>query len=126
MNNGNRKELRYSAGVLNSDSVYVEINIEVSMRGNIIDLSTGGLSFKITGDDDELRLLDRLRDYSMVIVIDSLRIVAGVQKVWGFFKDLKPGQLYMSGVSFGDVSNDDRLKLYSVIERIRAISLAGS
>jgi len=126
MNNGNRKDLRYSASMLNADNVYVEIDIGVRMRGNIIDISAGGLAFKITGDDDGLRHLDRLRDYAMVIVIDSLRIVAGVQKVWGFFRDLKPGQMYLSGVSFDDVSNDDRLKLYSVIERIRDISLAGS
>ncbi|HQO40172.1 MAG TPA: hypothetical protein PK986_06870 [Spirochaetota bacterium] len=126
MNNGSRKELRYSASILNPDRVYVEIDTGVKMRGNIIDLSAGGLAFEITGEGDGLRDLDRLRDYSMVIVIDSLRIVAGVQKVWGFFRDLEPGQLYLSGVSFGNVSSDDRLKLYGVIERIRDLSLTGS
>lgn len=126
MNNNNRKEYRYSTCILNPERAYVEIDTGIKIRGSIVDLSAGGLAFEISGQGDEIRAVDRFKDYSIEIVIDSFRIVTGVQKVWGFFKDLDPGAVYLSGVRFETISNDDRLKLYGVIERIRDISLSGS
>lgn len=126
MNNGNRKEYRYSTCILNPERAYVEIGTGTKIRGSILDLSAGGLAFEIYGPGDEIRAFDRLKDYSIEIVIDSLKIVTGVQKVWGFFREPEPDAVYLSGVRFETISNDDRLKLYGVIERIRDISLAGS
>lgn len=126
MINGNRKEHRYSTCIFNPERAYVEIDTGIKIRGNIVDLSAGGLAFEISGTGDEIKAVDGLRDYSIGIVVDSLKIVAGVQKVWGFFKDLDSGSVYLTGIRFDTISNDDRLKLYGVIERIRDISLSGS
>lgn len=126
MNKGSRKEHRYSAGILNPDRAFVEIEAGEKRRGNIVDLSAGGLAFEISVRGDEMQAVESLRDYSMEIVIDSLRISAVVRKVWGFARDLGPESVYLTGVSFNNISSDDRLKLYDVIERIRDISLSGS
>lgn len=126
MNNGGRKEHRYAACILNPERAYIEIDTGVKIRGNIIDLSAGGLAFEISGPPEEIRAADSIKNYSIEIVIDSLRIVAGVQKAWGFFQNSDSGSVYLSGVRFDTISKDDRLKLYSVIERIRELSLSGS
>lgn len=126
MNNGSRKEHRYPAGILSPERAYVEISTGIKTRGYILDLSAGGLAFEISGPGEEMQDFNRLKNYTVEIVIDSLRIVSGVQKVWGFFKEVDPESVYLSGVRFESLSNDDRLKLYEVIERIRDISLSSS
>ncbi|HPS57406.1 MAG TPA: PilZ domain-containing protein [Spirochaetota bacterium] len=126
MNNGNRKEHRYSTCILNPERAYVEINTGIIIRGSIVDLSAGGLAFEISNPGDEISAVDKAKGYSVEIVIDSLKIVTAVQKVWGFFKNSDSESVYLSGVRFETISNDDRLKLYNVIERIRDISLSGS
>ena len=124
--NNSRKERRYSTCLLNPERAYIEIDTGIKIRGKIIDLSAGGLAFEVSGNEAEIRAVDMNRDYFIELVIDSLKIVSGVQKVWSIQKKGESGFLYLSGVRFGIISNDDRLKLYSVIERIRDISLSGS
>lgn len=126
MINGNRKEHRYQTSVFNPERAYIEIDTGIKIRGNIVDLSAGGLAFEISGPGDDIKAVDGFRNYSIEIVVDNLKIVAGVHKVWGFFKNMDPVSVYLTGIRFETISNDDRLKLYGVIERIRDISLSGS
>ena len=124
--NNSRKERRYSTCLLNPERAYIEIDTGIKIRGRIIDLSAGGLAFEVSGNEAEIRAVDMNRDYFIELIIDSLKIVSGVQKVWSIQKKGESGFLYLAGVRFGIISNDDRLKLYSVIERIRDLSLSGS
>jgi len=118
----NRKEKRYSTYLMNPGRAFIEIDAGRIIRGRITDLSAGGLSFETGCSREELSLMEDMKEYSMVIVIGTTRIVSGVKKVWAFVEKSEEGTVFVSGVKFEKMSNPERLNLYSIIEKVRAMS----
>lgn len=114
-----RKEHRYSTYLMNPQRAYIEIDAGKKIRGRITDLSAGGLAFELRGTSSEIQAVDRMREYFIEIVIDSMHIISGVQRVWGLVKTVDSDEVFFSGVKFEILSGEDRLRLYSVIDKIR-------
>ena len=117
-----RKEHRYSTYLMNPERAYIDIDAGIKIRGRITDLSAAGLSFEISGSQAEIQAVSSTRDYFIEIVIGSVRIISGVQRVWGIVKSAETGDIYISGVKFEILSGEDRLRLYSIIEKIREMT----
>lgn len=117
-----RKEHRYSTFLMNPERAYIDIDAGIKIRGRITDLSAAGLSFEISGSQAEIQAVNSTRDYFIEIVIGSMHIISGVQRVWGIVKSMESGDVYISGVKFEILSGEDRLRLYSIIEKIREMT----
>lgn len=104
----------------------VEIEGENRPRGVISELSTGGMSFwldlKEPGDE-----LDTDRKHFFIrLNINGDTVMMEAELIWSITGGDEAGRVQSVGVRFALISNEDRLKLNEIIEKLRTYSVAGS
>ena len=117
-----REFIRYSLESGSYKSAFVEIEGMTALNGIISDLSTGGFSFVI----DMKSIMDsefNLEKFFFVrINFKKFSVNAEVEKRWSFLKNADNDKVFIAGVAFKVISNEDRLRLNEIIENIRSES----
>jgi hypothetical protein len=117
-----REFIRYSLESGSHKSAFAEIEGKMGINGIISDLSTGGFSLVIdlknTGDTE----FDLEKYFFVRINFKKFSINAEVEKKWSLIKNEDDDKVYITGVSFKVIANDERLRLNEIIENLRSES----
>ena len=117
-----REFIRYSLESGSHKSAFAEIEGEKAIKGIISDLSTGGFSLVIDLIDAGYTEFELEKYFFVRIIFKKLTINAEVEKKWSLIKNEADDKIYIAGVSFKVIANDERLRLNEIIENLRSES----
>lgn len=117
-----REFIRYSLESGSNKSAFAEIESEKAINGIISDLSTGGFSLVIDLKDAGYTEFELEKFFFVRINFKKFKINAEVEKKWSLIKNEADDKVYIAGVSFKVIANEDRLRLNEIIENLRSES----
>jgi len=117
-----REFIRYSLENGSDKSAYVEIEGARRVKGIIIDLSTGGFSFSIDMNNVPDFNFDMEKFLFVRINFNKFSISAEIEKKWSIVRNGGVEKVFIAGVGFKVISNEDRLRLNEIIEYLRSVS----
>lgn len=117
-----REFIRYSLESGSHKSAFAEIEGENGIRGIISDLSTGGFSLVIDLKDKGDTEFDLEKYFFVRINFKKFTINAEVEKKWSLTKKEGSDKIFIAGVSFKVIANEERLRLNEIIENLRSES----
>lgn len=117
-----REFIRYSLESGSYRSAHVEIEGVDIISGIISDLSTGGFSFVVDLKDVPDLEFDLEKFFFVRINFKKFSINAEVEKKWSLIKNADNDKVFIAGVSFKVIANEERLRLNEIIENLRSES----
>ncbi|HRZ28470.1 MAG TPA: hypothetical protein P5346_09840 [Spirochaetota bacterium] len=116
----NRFYLRDSDPSLNERDIYVELDINGVIRASAIDISLFGLGLVIHEiNERQIENFKSMDEVFIKLYMGSEVMFLGVKSVWNRLLSEAGKMVFKSGVRINIISPEDKLKLSTLIEKMR-------
>ncbi|HOO72592.1 MAG TPA: hypothetical protein PK926_12590 [Spirochaetota bacterium] len=100
--------------------IYVELDLNGMIRGRAIDISLFGLGLIIDEiNEKQIEAFRTMEEVFMKLYYGGEIILLGVKNVWNRLLSESGKMVFKSGVKINIISPEDKLKLSSLIEKMR-------
>ena len=121
-----RSQERYNLSSYQKDNItmndmVIDMDLEGSHKGSVIDISLKGVGFEFTGLDDEL--IEKIRSADEVFIKlywGKIFLLIGAKLAWGVKKANGNGGVFKGGFEISVISPEDNIRLSELIRDIRA------
>jgi len=113
--------LKFNSEHFTMKDVYINIDINGIVKGNVIDLSMNGIGFEFTSINmEQIEFIKNSDNIFLKLFIRELFILIGVKLVWSLLKNENGADTFNGGFTIHTISPDDNIRLSELIETMRS------